>query len=855
MSTPVNPDDPQQLQYTVGIIYDTNIDIGSSQNYGTADINTGSIMTATSTKVAPDTQVTFRAYPDTATGFKFKGWYDPDTGLLMRIPNPYRVTISGGDLFLVPAFEPDGITHNRPIDVEVEGYTGTNLVRVSSMNGYYSYSIGTGTTNFNYGSEDPIKILPDGKSFQVRALEIEGYAIQFLVNGIDQSSAAVHQTTEGQGDRTNSSSSSGTYTADPHSEDPGEPGTLTSLSTPTYQYLTVNNTTMTRMVVRVNYIPETPDYTLKVVPVPRFGGTVSANVVGSERTGTELTVPAGTEVKISAVPSAGYSFTYWKSTSGQTIGIPVATVTVDEDVTWTAQFNQPNNSITVKAEPANGGTVSILDAGVVFARTTIYSNEASGSTVTLRAVPNPNYNFLYWYLEGDDSADHRNTDSEIIVEFGEVDLTYVAKFAYVPSGSILFKAYTSTVENGVVALGSGDPQVFFKATYNRSSGGTQTVSIGASEQDLDVLVQNDSEGYYTIIRLVEDGPYTVEENGHLYRYTLTKFKYADRYISPTGISHSSWNNIDDLTPYGDWRMDLDYPGYNETERIGTHTLSAFFSKEELFSVRLSNSIPSSPSGTSEIALEGGGTYTGGSEVTVSTHSTLGEDYSGRYEFVGWYDSTDMETVLSTDPEYTFEVTGDIHLVAVYNEFCFLTYSASPSGLGTVSCSIPSGTWVEYDSEISLTATPVEGAGVLRWTKGGSQFAGAVEEVTISARTPVITIVVYLIETSKKLTLRVGTGGTVDIELETNGAYSWTAPDAGTDHIYTIPSGSGFRATATPEARFIFDRYKFLDSSGAELDTTTATVFERSSLTTDCTLDATFKYIPWVTTLGTIIKVY
>lgn len=113
--------------------------------------------------------------------------------------------------------------------------------------------------------------------------------------------------------------------------------------------------------------------TVTVAASPSAGGIVSGGGV----------VEHGNTATLTATPSIGYRFVQWSD--GNTSN--PRTVTVSEDVTYTADFEMLTYSILAVASPAEGG--SVIGSGT-------YSY---GSTVTLTATPNNGYKFVQW-LDG-----------------------------------------------------------------------------------------------------------------------------------------------------------------------------------------------------------------------------------------------------------------------------------------------------------------------------------------------------------------------------------------------------------------------------------------------------------------------
>ena len=107
-------------------------------------------------------------------------------------------------------------------------------------------------------------------------------------------------------------------------------------------------------------------------------------------------------------------------------------------------------------------------------------------------------------------------------------------------------------------------------------------------------------------------------------------------------------------------------------------------------------------------VAGGGTFDEGQSCTVKATDNTG------YNFVNW---TEDDEQLSTDREYTFEVTGDRNLVANFTgQPCTIIATPEPEEGGTVS---GSGGY-NYGDQCTLTATPNPGYGFEKWTEDGSQ---------------------------------------------------------------------------------------------------------------------------------------
>ena len=166
----------------------------------------------------------------------------------------------------------------------------------------------------------------------------------------------------------------------------------------------------------INITQDAPlEYTITTEVDPVGAGTV---------TGAD-TYPAGEHVFLTATPNPGWRFSHWND------GVVTnpREIVVDGDAHYIATFLQENYTLTVVANPSDGGVVT--GAG---------TNYHYGDMVTLTAMPNTGYNFVNW---NDGSTDALRT----------VEVTgnaaYVANFSQ--AGATM---YTVSVSTNDASLGS-----------------------------------------------------------------------------------------------------------------------------------------------------------------------------------------------------------------------------------------------------------------------------------------------------------------------------------------------------------------------------------------------------------------
>ena len=124
-------------------------------------------------------------------------------------------------------------------------------------------------------------------------------------------------------------------------------------------------------------------YTVAVVASPANGGTMHGGGAYTK----------DSSCSIYALTNTGWRFDRWTSSGGETSYDPQHTFTVGGDVTWTAHFTQIEYTVTVVANPANGGTVS--------GEGTFHYND----NIEITATPSSGKFFIRWEASDGSTAD------------------------------------------------------------------------------------------------------------------------------------------------------------------------------------------------------------------------------------------------------------------------------------------------------------------------------------------------------------------------------------------------------------------------------------------------------------------
>ena len=201
------------------------------------------------------------------------------------------------------------------------------------------------------------------------------------------------------------------------------------------------------------------NYTISVSANPSNGGGVSGG--GTYQQGQSCTV--------TATAATGYTFLRWTENGNQVSTNTNYTFTVTGNRTLVAQFQQQTYTITVLADPSNGGSVS---GG---------GNYIYGQNVTVTALPNSGYTFTNWTENGTQVSTNStytfavNNNRTLVANFiipqpptGAINGLFsvsATKQVWFSQGNLQYKASTNTwrfAENqwdfvGTQTPTSGDP--------------------------------------------------------------------------------------------------------------------------------------------------------------------------------------------------------------------------------------------------------------------------------------------------------------------------------------------------------------------------------------------------------------
>lgn len=361
-------------------------------------------------------------------------------------------------------------------------------------------------------------------------------------------------------------------------------------------------------------------YNVSVMANPTNGGTVSGD--GAYQLGQSCTV--------TATPNAGYTFVNWMENGNVVSTNAVYTFNVTGNHYLTANFQaQPQNyTVSVSANPTNGGTVS---GGGTYQQ---------GQQCTVHATANTGYTFTNWTENGNVVSTNANysftvtSNRTLVANFTAQTYTITATANPTNGGTV---AGGGTFNYGQSCTLTATPATgynFVRWTKNGlqvSTNANYTFNVTESAA-LVAQFQLQSCAVFTSAYPVEGGT-TTGGGSYLYGDNVTVTATANE-----GYNFINWVEDDNVVS-----TEANY-SFTVT---GSRSLTAIF---ELQALEITVAIDPEEAGT----IIGGGTYSYGEEVTLTIERN--EDWA----FQNW---TENGEVVSEEMTYTFVITSNRDLVA------------------------------------------------------------------------------------------------------------------------------------------------------------------------------------------------
>ena len=417
-------------------------------------------------------------------------------------------------------------------------------------------------------------------------------------------------------------------------------------------------------------------YTITVSANPSNGGTVTGG--GSYNQGQSCTV--------SATANNGFTFTNWTE-NGSVVSTQANytfTVTGNRNLVANFQGQQQSYTITVSANPTNGGTVT---GGGVYQQ---------GQQCTVSATPATGFTFLRWTENGTQVSTNANYtftvtgNRNLVAQFQQQNYTISVSANPSNGGSVAGGGAYHYGDNCTVIATPANGYTFLRWTENGnqvSTNATYTFTVTGNR----TLVAQFQQQSYTITATANPTNGGTVTGGGTFNYgqscTLT--------ASPaTGYTFVRW------TKNG---MQV------STNATYTFTVTESAAYVAQFSVQ-SFTVNVSANPTDGGTLTGGGTFNYGQNCTVTATANTG------YNFVNW---TEGGNVVSTNTHYTFPVTSNRTLVANFTLQTFqITATVDPAEGGTAT---GSGTY-NYGDEVTITVETNEDWAFQNWTENSAVVA-------------------------------------------------------------------------------------------------------------------------------------
>lgn len=347
----------------------------------------------------------------------------------------------------------------------------------------------------------------------------------------------------------------------------------------------------------------------------------------------------------------------------------------------------PSYNIAVNANPTEGGTV------------TGGGEYSAGQSCTVTATANTGYTFTNWTESGNVASTNASYTFNVTS-----NRTLVANFA--------LNTYTITAIADPVAGGT----VSGANTYNHGASCTLTATANTGYTFVNWTkngTQVSTNASYTFT-VSEAGSYVAHFSLNSYNVTATANPTAGGSVSGTG----EYNHGAPCTVTATANTGYTFSNWTENGNIVSTNASYTFTVEgnrnlvaNFSNITYTITVSANPSNSG--TATGGGTYNHGQSCTVIATSADG------YTFTNW---TENGSVVSTNANYTFTVTGNRTLVANFEEQEPDTYNINVSPNPNVGGTVAGGGNYTEGEQCTVTAIANAGYTFVEWTENGEQVS-------------------------------------------------------------------------------------------------------------------------------------
>ena len=362
-------------------------------------------------------------------------------------------------------------------------------------------------------------------------------------------------------------------------------------------------------------------YNVTVLASPVAGGEVTGG--GSYAEGASCTV--------TATPAEGYTFVNWAENGTVLSTDPSYTFTVNENHTLVANFTVQSYTITLTANPTEGGT---LTGGGTYNH---------GQYCTAIATEAPGYTFVNWTEDGTEVSTDASYyfmvegNRNLVANFTINSYTVTVAANPTEGGTVTGGGTFTYGDDCTVSATEADGYTFINWTENGSFVSSELTFTFAVEANRNLVANFTTapQPMHTITLIANPTEGGTLVGGGTYQEGQTCTVAA---TPAAGYTFINWTENDEEVS-----TDASY-SFTIT---GDRTLVANFSIESYVIAATADPVE-------------GGTITGTGTYEYGTEITLGIILSPEYSFVYWLEDGQ---IVSYDQDYTFTVTGNRTLVA------------------------------------------------------------------------------------------------------------------------------------------------------------------------------------------------
>ena len=419
--------------------------------------------------------------------------------------------------------------------------------------------------------------------------------------------------------------------------------------------------------------------------LPMFVVNTSVNPAGAGVVMGGGSYVEGSVITLTASANPGYTFSHWND--GSTAN--PRSVTVNDNLSFTAYFNHNQYVITVNANPSNAGTVS--GGGAYY----------YGDHATLTATAYSGYDFVGW-SDGSSENPHQVTVTG--------NATYTATFSQAGTTYYTVSTYVSPNDAGTVS-GAGTYPAGASLTLTATANQGYTFdhwNDGSTQNPRTITVNNNmsftayfTSGQYTITVLANPTEGGTVSGGGNFAYGAHTFINA---VANQGYEFLQWSDGSMLNPrYITVTGDATYTALFHVKGEDTFTITVVSADETMGQAY------------------GGGIFSAGQQVQIAAMANSG------YTFSHWNDS-------NTENPRTIIVNGN----ATYTAY----FTQNPATTHTINliCNTSEGTLFgggiyEHGATAIIGALPNEGYQFLKWSDNNTQNPRQItvtEDITLVA---------------------------------------------------------------------------------------------------------------------------